>query len=100
MKCLIQALNTFNIFPDYNLDIMTNGQTLGSLTMKILNGVSQLFDKIKLDLIFVQGDTTTTFTVSLAAFYQKIPVAQHRGWTCTNNKYSPFPEEANCKWYQ
>ncbi len=96
-EMLEQALNTFNIFPDYNLDIMTNGQTLGSLTMKILNGVSQLFDKIKPDLIFVQGDTTTTFTVSLAAFYQKIPVAHIEAGLRTNNKYSPFPEEANRK---
>lgn len=96
-EMLDQALNTFNIIPDFDLNMMTKGQTLESLTKIILNGVSQLFDKINPDLIFVQGDTTTTFTVSLAAFYQKIPVAHIEAGLRTNNNFSPFPEEANRK---
>mgnify|MGYP001258705914 CR=1 FL=1 len=96
-EMLEQALNIFNIFPDYNSDMMTKGQTLEGLTMKILNGASQLFDKIKPDLIFDQGDTTTTFTISLAALYQKIPVAHIEAGLRTNNKYTRFLEEANRK---
>tara|TARA_B100000131_G_scaffold312818_1_gene347411 strand:- start:274 stop:1401 length:1128 start_codon:yes stop_codon:yes gene_type:complete len=96
-EMLGQALDVFNIIPDFNLDLMTKGQSLQSLTNKILKCISNLFNKIIPDLIFVQGDTTTTFTVSLAAFYKKIPVAHIEAGLRTNDKFSPFPEEINRK---
>jgi UDP-N-acetylglucosamine 2-epimerase (non-hydrolysing) len=94
-EMLDQVLKVFKIVPDYDLNLMSNNQTLENLTGKILNGISRLLKKIKPDLIFVQGDTTTTFAASLAAFYQKIPVAHIEAGLRTKNKYSPFPEEIN-----
>jgi UDP-N-acetylglucosamine 2-epimerase (non-hydrolysing) len=92
---LDQVLNVFEIVPDFDLDIMSSNQTLESLTGKILTGISALCKKIKPDLVFVQGDTTTSFASSLASFYQKIPVAHIEAGLRTNNIYSPFPEEIN-----
>jgi len=94
-EMLDQVLNIFNIKPDYDLDLMSSDQTLESLTGKILNGISDLLIDQKPDLIFVQGDTTTTFASALAAFYNKIPVAHIEAGLRTNNIYSPFPEEIN-----
>ena len=94
-EMLDQVLNIFNIKPDYDLDLMSSDQTLESLTGKILNGISHLLIDEKPDLIFVQGDTTTTYASALAAFYKKIPVAHIEAGLRTNNKYSPFPEEIN-----
>ena len=71
-EMLDQVLDVFEIEPDYDLDLMSSNQTLENLTGKILSGISNLLKEIKPDLIFVQGDTTTTFATSLAAFYQKI----------------------------
>ena len=94
-EMLDQVLSVFDIIPDYDLDLMSKSQTLESLTGKILNGISRLLIQIQPDLIFVQGDTTTTFSASLAAFYQKIPVGHIEAGLRTNNIYSPFPEEIN-----
>jgi len=94
-EMLDQVLFLFKIIPDYDLDLMSPNQTLESLTSKVLMGLSNLFKEIKPDLVFVQGDTTTTFTSSLAAFYHKIPVAHIEAGLRTNNIYSPFPEEVN-----
>ena len=94
-EMLDQVLHIFNIIPDYDLDLMSSDQTLESLTGKILNGISHLLIDEKPDLIFVQGDTTTTYASALAAFYKKIPVAHIEAGLRTNNKYSPFPEEIN-----
>jgi len=94
-EMLDQVLSLFAIIPDYDLDLMSPNQSLESLTSKILVGLSDLFRLIKPDLVFVQGDTTTTFTASLAAFYQKIPVAHIEAGLRTKNIYSPFPEEIN-----
>ena len=94
-EMLDQVLEVFEIVPDYDLDLMSSNQTLEKLTGKILNGISNLLEKINPDLIFVQGDTTTTFAASLAAFYRKIPIAHVEAGLRTNNKYSPFPEEIN-----
>jgi len=94
-EMLDQVLDVFKIVPDYDLDLMSSNQTLDKLTGKILNGISNLLDQINPDLIFVQGDTTTTFSASLAGFYRKIPIAHVEAGLRTNNKYSPFPEEIN-----
>jgi len=94
-EMLDQVLSLFDIVPDYDLDLMSADQTLESLTSKILIGLSDLFGRIKPDLVFVQGDTTTTFSSSLAAFYQKIPIAHIEAGLRTKNIYSPFPEEIN-----
>jgi UDP-N-acetylglucosamine 2-epimerase (non-hydrolysing) len=94
-EMLDQILTEFNIVPDYDLDLMSKNQTLESLTGKILNSVSKLLIDTQPDLIFVQGDTTTTFASSLAAFYQKIPIGHIEAGLRTKNIYSPFPEEIN-----
>jgi len=94
-EMLDQVLSIFKIEPQYDLNLMSPNQTLESLTGKILIGISQLIDKIIPDLIFVQGDTTTTYATGLGAFYKKIPVAHIEAGLRTNDKYSPFPEEMN-----
>lgn len=94
-EMLDQVLSLFEIIPDYDLDLMTSNQSLGSLTSKILLGISGLILDVKPDLVFVQGDTTTTFASSLASFYQKIPVAHVEAGLRTKKIYSPFPEEIN-----
>ena len=94
-EMLDQVLEVFEITPEYDLNLMSADQNLENLTGKILSGISDLLRKIKPDLIFVQGDTTTTFAASLAAFYQKIPVSHIEAGLRTKKKYSPFPEEIN-----
>ena len=94
-EMLDQVLKVFEILPDHDLDLMSSDQTLDNLTGKILNGISDLLMEIKPELIFVQGDTTTTFAASLAAFYQKIPVGHVEAGLRTGKIYSPFPEEIN-----
>ena len=94
-EMLDQVLSLFNIKPDFDLNIMSPDQTLEQVTLKILKGVSEVLDIVKPDLIFVQGDTTTTFVSSLASFYKKIPLAHVEAGLRTENKYSPFPEEIN-----
>ena len=94
-EMLDQVLFLFEIIPDYDLDLMCPNQSLESLTCKIITGITELLIKIKPDIVFVQGDTTTTFSSSLASFYQKIPVAHIEAGLRTKNIYSPFPEEIN-----
>ena len=94
-EMLDQILSLFDIIPDYDLDVMAPNQTLESLTSKILIGISDLLVEIKPDFIFVQGDTTTTFSSALAAFYKMIPIVHIEAGLRTNNIYSPFPEEIN-----
>jgi len=94
-EMLDQVLSLFEITPDYDLDLMAPNQTLESLTSKVLIGISDLLVEIKPDVVFVQGDTTTTFASALAAFYKMIPVAHIEAGLRTNNIYSPFPEEIN-----
>ena len=96
-EMLDQVLDVFNIIPDYDLNIMSKNQTLESITSGILNGVSNIIKKIKPELIFVQGDTTTTFASALSAFYNQIPVVHVEAGLRTGKKYSPFPEEVNRK---
>jgi len=92
-----QALNVFDIEPFYDLDIMKDNQDLFDITSNALIGLKEVVQDFEPDYVLVQGDTTTTFTGALAAFYKKIPVAHIEAGLRTHNKYSPFPEEVNRK---
>jgi UDP-N-acetylglucosamine 2-epimerase (non-hydrolysing) len=94
-QMLDQVLNAFHIVPDYDLDIMQQGQTLSDITVRVLKGLEEVFQKEKPDIVLVHGDTTTTFAGALAAFYQQIAIGHVEAGLRTYNKYSPFPEEAN-----
>lgn len=94
-EMLDQMLALFGIVPEYDLNIMKNGQALGDLTMDVFKGVEQVCKQWKPDLLLVQGDTSTTFASSLAAFYQHIQVAHIEAGLRTGDIYSPWPEEAN-----
>lgn len=96
-QMLDSVLKLFRIAPDYNLQVMSDNQDLCSVTSKILNGLADLFKHYKPELIFIHGDTTTTLTASLAAYYHRIPVAHIEAGLRTGNIYSPWPEEANRK---
>jgi UDP-N-acetylglucosamine 2-epimerase (non-hydrolysing) len=92
---LDQVLHLFQIIPDYDLDLMKKQQDLYSITTGVLNGLREILEKERPDLVLVHGDTTTTFVAALAAFYEKIPVGHVEAGLRTHNKYSPFPEEMN-----
>ncbi len=94
-EMLDQVLELFSISPHYDLDIMTKRQSLPNLTASVLLGVTEVMEKENPDLVFVQGDTTTTFAAAQAAYYLKIPVAHIEAGLRTRNRYSPFPEEIN-----
>ena len=94
-EMLDQVLNLFQITPHYDLDIMMPHQTLPSLTAKILLELPEVIQEARPDMVMVQGDTTTTFSAALTAFYHQIPVAHIEAGLRTNNKYSPYPEEIN-----
>ena len=94
---LDQVLRLFSITPDYDLDIMAQGQTLFDITSRSLQGLDQVLAEGKPDMILVHGDTTTTFAGALAAFYHQIPVGHVEAGLRTGNKFSPFPEEMNRK---
>ena len=94
-EMLHQALDIFALRPDYDLDVMRDNQDLYSLTANVLTGVQQALDDWRPDLVLVQGDTTTTFVGSLAAYYARIPVGHVEAGLRTGDKYSPFPEEVN-----
>ncbi|MCL0072160.1 UDP-N-acetylglucosamine 2-epimerase (non-hydrolyzing) [Thermodesulfovibrionales bacterium] len=94
-EMLDQVLELFSIMPDYDLDIMTKRQSLPNLTARVLIDVTRIMENENPDIVFVQGDTTTTFAAAQAAFYLKIPVAHIEAGLRTGNRYSPFPEEIN-----
>lgn len=94
---LDQVLNLFNIKPDYDLNIMAQGQTLFDITTKAMNGLNEVLSKEKPDVVLVHGDTTTTFAGALAAYYHETAVGHVEAGLRTYNKYSPFPEEMNRK---
>ena len=96
-EMLDQVLDLFEINADFDLDIMRPNQDLYDITGNILQGMKGVFSIYRPDIVFVHGDTTTTFAVSLAAFYEKIEVAHIEAGLRTNNIYSPWPEEANRK---
>lgn len=94
-EMLDQVLRIFDIKPDYDLNVMKPKQDLYGVTSEILLKLKDLFSHNKPDLILVQGDTTTTFTASLAAFYEKVKIGQVEAGLRTYDKYKPFPEEIN-----
>ena len=94
---LTQALDIFNINPDYNLDIMEPNQTLFTVTSKIIKKMEQVLSEFEPHLVLVHGDTTTTFAGAISSFYHKIPVGHIEAGLRTHNIYSPFPEELNRK---
>jgi len=96
-EMLDQVLELFEITPDYDLDIMKTGQDLYDVTSSVLLGMKNVLTEYKPDVVFVHGDTSTTFAASLAAFYQQIKVAHIEAGLRTGNIYSPWPEEANRK---
>ena len=94
-QMLDQLLKTFSIVPDYDLDIMKQGQTLSDVTTRALNGLESVIQEVKPDIVLVHGDTTTTFAGALAAFYQQVSIGHVEAGLRTWNKYSPYPEEMN-----
>lgn len=94
-EMLDQVLETFNITPDYDLNIMKSGQTLSQITSRVLEGLEEVIKKELPDLILVHGDTSTTFAGALAAFYNQVAIGHVEAGLRTYNKYSPFPEEMN-----
>lgn len=94
-EMLDSVLTLFGVTPDYDLDVMRPGQTLSGLTSRVLEGLGAVLNEAKPDLVLVHGDTTTTFTSALAAFYEKIAVGHVEAGLRTHDKYSPFPEEMN-----
>lgn len=94
-EMLAQVFRWFEIQPHFELSIMTDNQSLNSVTSKILSKLDTVLEEIMPDCIITQGDTTTAFAASLAAFYRKIKVAHIEAGLRTWNKYSPWPEEMN-----
>jgi len=94
-QMLDQVLEAFNVTPDYDLSIMKDKQTLFDITTNILNGIGNILDEAKPDVVLVHGDTSTTFVTALACFYKQIPVGHVEAGLRTYNIYSPYPEEFN-----
>ncbi|MFQ5964061.1 MAG: non-hydrolyzing UDP-N-acetylglucosamine 2-epimerase [Candidatus Scalinduaceae bacterium] len=94
-EMLDQVLSIFNIKPDIDLNIMKNNQSLTEISTRSLSRVTRIMDKIKPDLVLVQGDTTSAMSAALAAFYKKIPLGHIEAGLRTKDRYSPFPEEIN-----
>ena len=94
-QMLDQVLDTFGVVPDYDLNIMKNRQSLFDITTNILNGIKEVLEKERPDVVLVHGDTSTTFVTALACFYLQIPVGHVEAGLRTYNIYSPYPEEFN-----
>lgn len=94
-EMVAQVMEIFGLTADRDLDIMQQGQTLTDITQRSLQGLEQLFQELKPQLVIVQGDTTTAFAAALAAFYQQIPVGHVEAGLRTDNLFDPYPEEAN-----
>ena len=96
-EMLDQVLSLFEISPDHDLNIMQAEQNLFDVTCNVLQGIKTVLEKERPDIVLVQGDTTTTFAASLAAFYSNIPIGHVEAGLRTRNKYAPFPEEISRK---
>jgi len=96
-EMLDQVLALFGIVPDFDLNIMQSGQTLTEITARSLIGLEKVFNEARPDIVYVHGDTTTTFAGALAAFYGQIPLAHVEAGLRTGQKYAPYPEELNRK---
>ena len=94
-EMLDQVLTIFDVKPDYDLNIMKQGQDLYDVTARVLTGMRDVFKACKPDVVLVHGDTTTSTAAALAAFYQQIPVGHVEAGLRTHNIYSPWPEEMN-----
>lgn len=94
-EMLDQVLRIFDVTPDYDLNIMKQGQDLYDVTARVLTGMRDVFKECKPDVVLVHGDTTTSTAAALAAFYQQIPVGHVEAGLRTHNIYSPWPEEMN-----
>ncbi len=94
-EMLVQVLDAFDLHPDFDLNIMSARQTLSQITTRALEGLDSVIRQVQPGLILAQGDTTTTFVASLAAFYNKTPFGHVEAGLRTDNKYDPFPEEMN-----
>ena len=94
-QMLDQVLQTFNITPDYDLNIMKDRQDLFDITTGVLNGIRSVLEEVKPDVVLVHGDTSTTFVTALACFYLQIPVGHVEAGLRNYNIYSPYPEEFN-----
>lgn len=94
-EMLDQVLETFDIKPDYDLNMMKQGQTLADITVGALTGVDGVIKEAKPDIVLVHGDTSTTFAGGLAAFYNQVAIGHVEAGLRTYNKYSPYPEEMN-----
>lgn len=92
---LDDVLKTFNIKPDYDLNIMTENQSLFDITTKVISRMETVLEKVKPDMVLVHGDTTTTFAAALSAFYKKIPIGHVEAGLRTHDKFNPYPEEVN-----
>lgn len=94
-EMLDEVLRIFEIQPDYDLNIMQQGQDLYDVTSRVLTGMRSVFKEVKPDIVLVHGDTTTSTAAALAAYYQQIPVGHVEAGLRTRNIYSPWPEEVN-----
>jgi len=94
-EMLEQVFNFFGIKPDYDLGLMTENQSLGNISSRILDNMSKVLDDSEPDVILIQGDTTTAFLTALAGFYRRIKVGHVEAGLRTYDKYNPFPEEVN-----
>ena len=94
-QMLDQVLKTFDIVPDYDLNIMQQGQTLTDITTRAVQGLENVIKEVKPNIILVHGDTSTTFAGALAAFYNQVDIGHVEAGLRTYDKYSPYPEEMN-----
>lgn len=94
-QMLDQVLEAFDVVPDYDLAVMKERQTLFDVTVNVLQGMKEVLEKVKPDIVLVHGDTSTTFVTALACFYLQIPVGHVEAGLRTHNIYSPYPEEFN-----
>ena len=94
-QMLDQVLETFDVLPDYDFNIMRNRQTLFHITTSILSGIKNVLEEVSPDIVLVHGDTSTTFVTALACFYLQIPVGHVEAGLRTYNVFSPYPEEFN-----
>lgn len=94
-QMLDQVLEAFNVVPDYDLSVMKDRQTLFDVTVNVLQGMKEVLEKVKPDIVLVHGDTSTTFVTALACFYLQIPVGHVEAGLRTHNIFSPYPEEFN-----
>lgn len=94
-EMLDQVINLFDIDVDYDLNIMKTNQTLADISISVLQGISEIIEREQPNIVLVHGDTTTSFSAAISAFYKKIPVGHVEAGLRTYNMNSPFPEEFN-----